>query len=262
MSFDHLQQRIKTLKCPLAVELTPGEGESPEVFLPWALALTDALEGVVPALRFPLGAYLPLGWRGVKLMEDLLSHAREKGFFTLLDAPLCALPPTNGADFPADCLIVSDYLGSDALAPLLEALRKSDKCLFVLARSGNASAFEFQDLVAGDRLVYQVAGDLAQRLSREDLGQLGYARTGIVVEGAYPSDLRKLRTRWERNFLLVSGPAGDARFAFDRYGRGALVSTAEPLLAARAADPAQAPEAARAKAEHLRDELKQYITIL
>lgn len=260
MSFDCLHSLIKTTKCPLALELSPVEGESPETFLPLALSLADTLRGVVPALRLPLGGYFRLGWQGMKLLEELLAHAGEAGLFTILDAPLCEASPAFLSGLSADCFIVSGYLGSDSLSPLLEKCREEDKCFFVLAHTANPSAGELQELVAGDRLVYQVVGDLALRLGKNDLGKLGYSRAGIAVEGVYPSDLRALRKRWEQCFLLVSGGAEDVRFAFDRYGRGALVSTAEPANAARSAggDPA----AALARAKALRDELKQWITIL
>lgn len=260
MSFDCLHSLIKTTKCPLALELSPVEGESPETFLPLALSLADTLRGVVPALRLPLGGYFRLGWQGMKLLEELLAHAGEAGLFTILDAPLCEASPAFLSGLSADCFLVSGYLGSDSLSPLLEKCREEDKCFFVLAHTANPSAGELQELVAGDRLVYQVVGDLALRLGKNDLGKLGYSRAGIAVEGVYPSDLRALRKRWEQCFLLVSGGAEDVRFAFDRYGRGALVSTAEPANAARSAggDPA----AALARAKALRDELKQWITIL
>lgn len=260
MSFDHLQSLIKTTKCPLAVELSPDGEETAEAFLPFALSLSDALRGITPALRLSLGRYARLGWRGMKALEELLAHAKELGLFTVLDAPLCELPPSSLPGLAGDCLLVSGYLGSDGLVPLLEKCRVEDKCLFVLAHTANPGAEELQELVAGDRLVYQVVGDLVQRLGKDDLGRLGYSRAGIAVEGVYPSDLRALRKRWEKSFLLVSGAAEDVRFAFDRYGRGALVSTAEPAAAARrvGGDPSAAVE----RVKSLRDRLKQYITIL
>lgn len=260
MSFDHLQSLIKTTKCPLAVELSPAGEDTPEAFLSLGLAFIDTLRGTVPALRFPMGSYVRLGWRGMKVLEELLTHAGELGLFTILDASLWEEGPSPQSGLTADCLIVSGYLGSDLLRPLLEECKKEDKCLFVLAHTANPSAGELQELVAGDRLVYQVVGDLAQRLGRDDPGRLGYSRAGIAVEGVYPSDLRSLRKRWEQSFLLVSGFAGDARFAFDQYGRGAVVSTPEPLLSVRRQGGDLS--AARESAAALRDEWKQFITIL
>ncbi len=260
MSFDRLQSLIKTTKCPIAVELAPTGEERAEVFLPFALSLTEALRGAAPALRLPLGSYVRLGWQGVKALEDILAYAKEQGLFTILDAAICEVPPASLPVLPSDCLTVSGYLGSDILGPVLEASRQEDKCLFVQAKTANSSAGELQELVAGDRLVYQVVGDLAQRLGKDDLGRLGYSRMGIAAEGAYPSDIRTMRKRWERSFLLVSGPAGDVRFAFDQYGRGAIVSTAGPVLAARSKG--GDVSAARECALSLREEFRQYVTIL
>ena len=260
MSFDHLQSLIKTTKCPVSVVLAPAEKETAETFQPFALSLIDTLRGVVPALQFPLGNYIRLGWRGLKTLEELLTHAKKQGLFTILDTPLCQVPPSPLPDFSADCIIISGYLGADILRPVLEAGKQTDTCLFVQAHTVNPSAGELQDLVAGDRLVYQVVGDLAQRLGKNDLGQLGYSRIGIMAEGLYPSDLRSLRKRWEQSFLMVSGPSEDVRYAFDKYGRGAVVSTAAPIQAAREQNGDLSAALTSLKA--LRDELKQYITIL
>lgn len=259
MSFDRLQGLIKTTKCPIAAELFPAPKESAEEFLAFGMAFLEALRGTVPALRLSMGSCAGLGWQGMKTLSELLARAGELGLFTILDAPLWKdASPLSG--FAADCLVVGGYLGSDPLAPLLEECKREDKCLFLQAHTAGAGAGELQELVAGDRLVYQVVGDLAQRLGKSDLGRLGYSRMGVTVEGVYPSDLRALRKRWEQSFLLTSGPAGDARFAFDQYGRGAVVSTTEPLLAARGAG--GDPSAAGEKAAQLRTEWKQYITIL
>lgn len=263
MSFDRLQSLIKTTKCPLAAEIAPKRGERAEDFAALAGAFMEALRGTVPALRFSLGGYIGLGWKGVKVLEELLAQAGERGFFTILDTPGCEAPALLSA-LPADCLVVSGYRGSDSLVPLLEESRAGDRSLFLLAHTANPGAGELQDLVAGDRLVYQVVGDLAQRLGKEDLGKLGYSRLGIVVQGVYPSDLRTLRRRWEQSFLMVYGPGEEVRFAFDRYGRGAIVSTPEPLEAARekGEDLSAAGAAAQSRAAALRDGLKQYITVL
>lgn len=260
MSFDRLQSLIKTTKCPIAAELSPTGEDTPETFLSFGLAYIEALRGIVPALRLPMGSYAALGWQGMKVLAELLVHARELGLFTILDAGLCEGAPSSLPGFPADCLTVSGYSGSDVLSPLLEECKKEDKCLFVLAHTGSPSAGELQELVAGDRLVYQVVGDLAQRLGKDEVGQLGYSRIGITAEGVYPSDLRSLRKRWAQSFLLVSGPVEDARFAFDQYGRGAIVSTSEPLLAARAQGGDLS--AAQEKAAALRAQWKQFVTIL
>lgn len=237
MSFQQLQSLIKAKKCPLCPTLAPTAGMDPQAAGAFCRERIDALTELVPALFFPGLPFLALGWQGQKVLEEVLGYAGEKGFFTIAGAPLPSLP--------ARCLTVSPYRGSGDILPLLEACRDSERCLLVLAKTAGAGCEELQELIAGDRLVYQVAGDLARRLDKE--------RLGIVAEGVFPSDLRQLRRRWEDSFLMVSGPAEDVRFAFDRYGRGALVRL-----------PAQdgSPDALRAAVLEQRDALREYVTIL
>lgn len=253
MSFDHLHTKIKAKKCPVCATLAPPAGMGAEEAGAFCHKTLELLAPIVPALRFPLASFAALGWKGLRLLEELLPLAQEGGLFTLIQADP---PHLEGAKsllsqgLGADCLLVSGYPGGPDLPPLLELCRQEDKCLFLLARA--AGGENLQDLVAGDRLVYQVVGDLAHRLGGNELGKFGYGRVGILLEGVYPSDLRDLRRRWEGDFLLVSGPAEDIRFAFDKFGRGAMA-----LL-----PPLPSPEEACAAARTLRDELRGFVTIL
>lgn len=90
---------------------------------------------------------------------------------------------------------------------------------------------ELQDIVAGDRLVYQVMGDLNERIAAGTEGKYGYTMAGAVTGATYPSDIRALRKRLEHTFFLVpgygaqGGTADDVRYAFDKYGHGAIVNS-------------------------------------
>lgn len=253
MSFDHLHSKIRAKKCPVCATVAPPPGMEVEEAEAFCRKTLELITPIVPALRFPLSAFTALGWKGLRLLEELLPLAREGELFTLIQADP---PHSEGAkallsqDFDADCLLVGGYPGGPDLPPLLELCRQEDKCLFLLARAAGEGGL--QDLVAGDRLVYQVVGDLAHRLGANELGKFGYGRVGILLEGVYPSDLRNLRKRWEGDFLLVSGPAEDIRFAFDKFGRGAMA-----LL-----PPLPSPEEICAAAQALREELRGFVAIL
>ena len=211
----------------------------------------DRLQGLIKTTKCPIAAELFPAPK--ESAEEFLAFGM--AFLEALRGTVPALRLSMGS-----CAGLG-WQGMKALSELLA--RAGELGLFTILDApltAGAGAGELQELVAGDRLVYQVVGDLAQRLGKSDLGRLGYSRMGVTVEGVYPSDLRALRKRWEQSFLLTSGPAGDARFAFDQYGRGAVVSTTEPLLAARGAG--GDPSAAGEKAAQLRTEWKQYITIL
>ncbi len=263
MSFDHLHALMKAKRSPLVISLDPRQPDQQP--LPFGLALIDAVADVIPAVMLRPAFSLAMGQEGLSALDALIAHAHEKGLFVIADAAQALTGPAAriGAQmwldglFSADCLTVSPYSGSDAIVPALEICRQADKCLLVQLRTGNPSGGEVQDMMAGDRVVCQVAGDLVRRLGRDDVGTLGYSRIGAVVQPPYLSGLRTMRKQLEHTWFLVSGPAEDARFAFDRYGRGAIVDVTEPFFAA-AGGSGDYPSAARA----LQQEFKKFITIL
>ena len=257
MSFDHLHTLIRAKKAPLAVSVDPRSGEDPVEF---GLNVIDAVADIFPAVILCPAFCLSLGREGFSALESLIGHAHDRGLFVILDAAL-GLPGAAGEaaarlcleTLNADCVTVNPYLGTDSVTTALEVARTLDKCLLVQLRTGNPSGGEFQDMVAGDRKLCQVVGERVARLDTEAPGKAGYGRIGGVVQPPFPSDLRAMRQRLEKTFFLVSGEAEDARFAFDKYGRGAIVDVTEAFWAAGGDD---------AAAQKLRDRFKQYITVL
>ena len=234
MSFDHLQQLIKAKKNPTVAGLDPKPEYVPPHLLKASLdrygetlegaadaiyqfnvGLIDALCDIVPAVKPQSAFYERLGWQGMLALEKTIRYAKSKGLFVIADAKRGDIGSTAQAyseawlgttrvgqselpAFDADCLTINGYLGSDGIEPFLETCRREDKCFFNLVKTSNPSSGELQDMVAGDRVVYQVMGDLTARLGRDDLGKFGYSRAGAVVGATYPSDLRSLRKRLER----------------------------------------------------------------
>ncbi len=307
MSFDHLQTLIKAKKNPTVAGLDPKpeyvpphllkasldkygetlEGAADAIFQ-FNVGLMDALCDIVPAVKPQSAYYERLGWQGMLVLEKTIRYAQKKGFFVIADVKRGDIGSTaqayseawigktrvgscDLAAFGADCLTINGYMGSDSITPFLETCRAEDKCFFTLVKTSNPSSGELQDMVAGDRVVYQVMGDLTQRLGQDDLDQFGYSRAGAVVGATYPSDLRSLRKRLEHTFFLVpgygaqGGTAEDVRFAFDRYGRGAIVNASRSIMCAwqkSGHDGQDYQDAARAAAEAMRDDMKKYITIV
>ena len=307
MSFDALQDKIKAKKNPTVAGLdarveyvppfilkkyTEQYGDTLEAaaraVLEFDCGLIDALADVVPAVK-PQSAYFEmLGWQGMKALEEVISYAKSKGLFVIADVKRGDIGTTAAAYseawlgdtqvggtacsvFDADCVTLNGYMGSDAVKPFLEVCTRRDKCAFVLAKTSNPSSSELQDLVAGDRLVYTVMGDLIQRWGKDTAGKYGYQALGAVVGATHPSVLRELRYRLDKTFFLVpgygaqGGTAADVRYAFDELGRGAIVNASRSIMCAwqkTGRNGADYQEAARAAAEHMRDEIRQYVTIL
>lgn len=294
MSFDRLQKLIRTRKNPVALtlgvpmntvppqlvkasvdKLGPGVEAQADALLRFSTELMDALNSLVPAVILRVPYWEALGWQGMKALDQAAFHARELGLFVIADArrgdagaaaSACGQAWLGKEGVNADCLTVNAYQGSDAIEPLLELCRQEDKCLMVVSRTSNPSAGEVQELISGDRVVGQALGDLAERLGRDDLGQMGYnSRVGAMVSTPWPSDLRAMRKRMERAFLLLeAGGDGacrleDAWYAFDKYGRGALIALTDAPAACSEVDYIQP---VRAAIENARDTIKQFITFL
>ena len=307
MSFDILQDKIKEKKNPTVagldarVEYIPPHilkkytSQYGETLQAAALAveefdcsLIDALCDVVPAVK-PQSAYFEmLGWRGMETLEEVITHAKGKGLYVIADIKrgdigttatayaegwlgTTRVGETDCAAFDADCVTLNGYMGSDAIKPFLDQCVARNKSAFVLAKTSNPSSVELQDMVAGDRVVYTVMGDLIERWGKDTAGKYGYNALGAVVGATHPSILKELRRRLEHTFFLVpgygaqGGTAADVRCAFDELGRGAIVNASRSIMCAwkkTGKDGMDYQEAARAAAEQMRDELREYITIL
>ncbi len=307
MSFDVLQDKIRSTKNPTVAGLDPrleyvpehiqraafkekGPGLEGACEAVWRFnrGLIDALCEIVPAVKPQAAYYENLGWRGMELLERTIRYAKEKGLFVIADVKRGDIGSTAAAyaegwlsgvrlgdrtvkTFDADCVTLNGYMGSDSINPFLEAAKKEDKCVFVLVKTSNPGSGELQDMVAGDRLVCQVMGDLTQRLAKGTEGKYGYTAAGAVVGATYPSDLRALRKRLEHTFFLVpgygaqGGTADDVRFAFDKYGHGAIVNASRSILCAwkkTGKDGLDYQEAARDAALAMRDDIRQYVTVV
>ncbi|MCD8376685.1 MAG: orotidine-5'-phosphate decarboxylase [Oscillospiraceae bacterium] len=307
MSFDVLQDKIRALKNPTVAGLDARIDYVPEhlrqaayqqygvglkgaceAIYQFNVGLIDALCDVVPAVKPQSAYYENLGWQGMEMLERTIRYARSRGMFVIADVKrgdigatasayaegwLCGAPVEGQAfrSFDADCVTVNGYMGSDAIRPFMEAARADDRCLFVLVKTSNDSARELQDMVAGDRLVYQVMGDLCQRLGKGTEGKYGFTMVGAVTGATYPSDIRALRRRLEHTFFLVpgygaqGGTAEDVQYAFNEYGHGAIVNASRSIMCAwkkTGGDGRDFADAARAAAVAMRDDIRRYVTVI
>ncbi len=307
MSFDVLQDKIRALKNPTVagldarIEYVPeyirqaayaeygvGLKGACEAIFKFNIGLIDALCDVVPAVKPQSAYYENLGWQGMEMMERTIKYAKSKGLYVIADIKRGDIGATatayaegwlSGAKiedqvfktFDADCVTLNGYMGSDSINPFLEAAKAEGKTVFVLLKTSNPSSGELQDIVAGDRLVYQVMGDLNERVAKGTEGKYGYTIAGAVTGATYPSDIRALRKRLEHTFFLVpgygaqGGTAEDVQYAFDKYGHGAIVNASRSIMCAwkkTGGDGHDFADAARNAAIAMRDDIKRFVTIV
>lgn len=288
MSIDVLQEKIRKLKCPIVLDLSVETDHIPQCVLEAAndsavavfcKTLMAGLKGIIPAVRFSFDYFALLGCKGLDALRELIEEAHSLGYYVLLDGPTVHSPWAarraadllgEGSDFSCDGLIMSPYIGSDALKPFLDSC-KANKSLFVIVRSPNKSAAELQDLMTGTRLVHVAAADMVNRYGETILGKCGYSQLAVVTSATNVGAVSGLRSKYNRLFLLVDGldyPGGNgknASYGFDRFGHGCAVTVGPAITAAWKAeqtDGADCVQQAQKAAERIRNNLNRYITIL
>ena len=290
MSIDVLHEKIRKLKNPSMVDfgikadclphhLLEEEGSFCAAYARFCRELMTQLKGLVPAVRFPFGAFALMGAEGLTLLSALLREAGEMGYYVVLDCPEIHSP--WGADraaemifgsdsYPSDALVISPYIGSDALKPFVPYC-KNGKALFVIVRSANKSAMELQDLMTGTRLVHTAAAEMVNRFGESILGKCAYSQIGALVSAGAAQSVQTLRSKQKSMYFLVDGidyPSGNAKncsYAFDRFGYGAVICAGPSITAAwkeSETDGRDYLAQAQLAAERMKKNITRYITIL
>lgn len=288
MSVDILQEKIRKMKNPSMLELAMPLTDLPLLFSQDAAGyggfcreLLEGLKGSVPAVRVSFAAFALMGAEGMTELAETLKTAAGLGYYVAMDAPEIPSPMMAGitaeallgenSRFSCDGLIVPGYAGSDMIKPFLPYCKKGKKDVFVVTRTGNKSAPEIQDLLAGSRLVHAAAADHVNRYGADTEGKHGYTRVGILAAASSAESLRSLREKYPKLFLLVDGydyPNANAKNcanAFDRFGHGAAVCGGTGISCAwkqTESDGSDWLEHALAASERMKKNLTRYVTIL
>ena len=305
MSIDSLQTKIRKMKnalmvciCPYYDQLPPDIREkareahgdtlraAAEACGAFSVAILDALAESIPAVSIETACFHAFGAEGIAVMQRVLRRAQELGYYVMLDMMRADIAPNaevlaasclgevrvgtqSYTPYPCDGVLVSSYLGSDAAMPFTQYC-KDGKNVFLLTRSSNKSAREVQDLLSGDRVVYQVMADLAMRWSTNLFGSNGYSQIGLAVGATNPQILERLRKKYDRLFFVVPGygaqgaGAKDAQYAFDKFGHGAVIMAGRSVLYAwqKSGEAENYIQHARDAVEKIRRQMNGYITIL
>lgn len=226
MSIAVLQDKIRARKTPLALVLSPEADKlNPKItknftdlYGPGDMAEAEALRyhgsqligqaaPLLPAVVLRAERYLRCGFMGMDVLANLVNMAKTQGLYTIVDARTSAPEVYTAGGIHADGVTVTPYPGSDVCQAA------EDKSVFAAVRTGNPSAPEIQSLMSGDRRLYLAA---AEQMARHG--------AALMAETGYSLDVKELRARAPRAFLLLLGCDGEnALPAFDDYGRGALL---------------------------------------
>ena len=243
-----LEQRVAAINSLLCVGLDP-RGESADALYADCVRLIDTTAPYAACYK-PNSAFFEVhGAAGIAALRAVIAHV-PAGIPVLLDAKRGDIADTAEAyasaafdHLGAHALTVNPYLGGEALAPFLA---RPERGAFVLCKTSNPGADEFQALELAGATLYETVARQAQSWNRN-------GNVALVVGATDPEALARVRAAAPGLWFLVPGvgaQGGDLaaalRAGLRADGQGVLISTSRAI--ARAADPAAA-------AKQLRDEI-------
>lgn len=264
---DRLVAAVRRVGNPVMVGIDPRPEDLPSDFLDKFTAdragvaqalqrfgcdVVDVVAPLVPIVKFQAAFYEAYGPEGVAALHDTAEHAKKNGLLVVIDgkrndigstaeayarAYLGKVPVGDRfeASWTADALTVNPYLGSDGIAPFVKVAAREGKGIFVLVRTSNASAIEFQDLVSDGHPIYRHVANRLAGWAAPQKGECGYSLVGAVVGATYPTQLAELRQLLPGILFLVpgygtqGGSAADVAAAFETDGLGAVVNSSRGI---------------------------------
>jgi orotidine-5'-phosphate decarboxylase len=247
-----------------------GLDTSPELIPPgmgvfeFNKGIIDATTDLVCAYKPNLAFYEAQGEKGLEALYKTVQYV-PKSIPIIGDAKRGDIGNTSEAYAKAlfnqlgfDAATINPYLGFDAVEPFL---KNKDKFIFILCRTSNEGAADFQSLLCefeGKKLpLYEVVALKASQWNTD-------CNIGLVVGATYPDELKTIRQAHPDMVILIPGvgtQGGDLNLAVhygvDKYLRGIIINSARQIIyASRGPDFALA---ARRAAMSLRDGINKHI---
>ena len=208
--------------------------------------IIDATREVAGCYKVQIAYYEALGMDGMMAYRDTLAYLRENKLLTIADikrgdiaktAEMYAKAHFEG-DFEADFITLAPYMGLDSLSPYLPYMEKSGKGAFVLCRTSNGGAkdFEYEKLSDG-RHVYDLVGDKVTELGKAYMGEHGYSSIGLVIGGTHIEEAKEIRAKYQNSFFLIPGYGAQGGKAeniaqYLQKGNGGAVNSSRGILLA------------------------------
>ena len=265
---DRLAEAVRRAGNPLCVGLDPRWESLPKAlrerfpadsldalaaaFEAFCLRVLELVSRQVGVVKPQSAFFEACGPAGLVALQAVIRRAKELGLVVILDSKRGDIASTAAASadaafggpavagrrnpvWAADALTVNPYLGRDAVEPFIQSARQAAGGLFVLVRTSNAGAGQFQDLDCGGKKLYRHVAAAVAQWNAGGLGTCGLGDIGAVVGATHPRELAELRGELPNVWFLVpgygaqGGSAKDVAAAFRGDGLGAVVNSSRGI---------------------------------
>jgi len=279
---DKLLNISRKNKSWLCIGLDPDPELMPGIdVLQFNKAIIEATSDLVCAYKPNLAFYEALGTEGLAILKKTVKYI-PSDIPVIGDAKRGDIGNTARAYARAlfsvlgfDAATVNPYLGFDSIEPFINY---QDKGVFILCRTSNKGAADFQNLLTNglplegvrpsvayvDALTrFKLTLPLYEAVAQKAKEWNTYGNIGLVVGATYPEELKKVRSICPEMPLLIPGigaQGGDLAsavgYGVDARGEKAIINVSRQILyASKEKDFAQA---ARNVAEKIRNQINDY----
>lgn len=268
--FKRLELRARKIDSLLCIGLDPHATQlptiSPAAMRDYCLNLIDATWEVAVAFKPNIAFFEALGPEGLSVLRQIIKEVPDD-VPVILDAKRGDIASTAQAyaqaayeALGADVVTINPFLGHDSVAPFLD---DPERGVFMLCKTSNPSAFEFQELVVGGYWdskrsyigykLYQVIARLAVEWNQKD-------NLGLVVGATQPAALFSVREIAPELWVMAPGigaQGGDLdaclRSGLRKDGYGLLIPVSRGI--SQAENPRKEATNLRAAINKTRDEV-------
>ncbi len=265
---ERLKTACESRKSLLCIGLDPDPQRMPvgDVFQ-FNRAIIDATSDLVCAYKPNFAFYEALGLDGMAALKSTVEHIRKVAPDVIvigdskrgdIDSSMKAYYKAMFEAWDLDAMTVSPYLGQDSIDPLSTY---EGKGIFILCRTSNKSAGDFQDMKA---VFNGQERPLYQHVALKSGQWNGAGNVGLVVGATYPKELEQVRELCPDMPLLIPGVGAQGgsleevvKLGTDAQGRLAIINSSRQVL--YASQDKDFAVAARREAMRLRDSINDVL---
>lgn len=223
--------------------------------------IIDTTKDLICAYKINMAFYEVLGKKGYELLEKTINYI-PKDVIVILDGKRNDIGNTASKyaqslfeQLKADAVTINPYLGEDSIKPFL---KYNDKYSFILCRTSNPSAVDFQDLKISNTFLYE---HIARKIKQWNTN---YGNCGAVVGATYPNELKKIRKILGNNVALLIPGIGKqggnvektVKAGVNKKGEMAIINSSRGIIYKSSDD--DFDDKARNAALSLRNEINKY----
>jgi orotidine 5'-phosphate decarboxylase subfamily 2 len=203
-------------------------------YLDFNKMIIDDTKDLVCAYKLNMAFYEVLGIDGFKILTKTIDYI-PKDTVIIIDGKRNDIGNTAKKyakslfdTLNSDAVTINPYLGIDGVKPFLEY---NDKCSFILCRTSNFSASDFQDIKSNNIPLYQTVATKIKSWN-------SYGNCGAVVGATYPEELKIIRDILGEDIpILIPGigaQGGDVektvKYGTNKKGKMAIINSSRSVI--------------------------------